>query len=188
MCFSDTVESLFSLISSSELLSKLDFKGKSVLLVAFYEELLFSLGSNISEMLEESIWDWDTTSVSGNSWNGKSGDGPGAGTDSEIEAGIIGIFLSANIPPICWYCCCTGGLYSFRSPLSSKKSASVCGNGAVWTQFILPGPVEEDWFCWLELSFGKLPDFLQHFLRWPLMPQPLHVTSLALYSSRCFLL
>ena len=55
MCFSDTVESPFSLISSSELLSKLDFKGKSVLLVAFLKELLLSLGSNISEMLEESI-------------------------------------------------------------------------------------------------------------------------------------
>ena len=55
VCFSDTVESLFSLISSVELLSKLDFKGKSVLLVAFLEELLVSLGSNISEMLEESI-------------------------------------------------------------------------------------------------------------------------------------
>ena len=55
MCFSDTVESLFSLISSSELLSKPDFKGKSVLLVAFLEELLFSLGSDVSEMLEESV-------------------------------------------------------------------------------------------------------------------------------------
>ena len=55
MCFSDTVESLFSLISLSELLSKPDFKGKSVLLVAFLEELLVSLRSNISEMLEESI-------------------------------------------------------------------------------------------------------------------------------------
>ena len=55
VCFSDMVESLFSLISSSELLSKLDFKGISVLLVAFLEELLFSLGSNVSEMLEESI-------------------------------------------------------------------------------------------------------------------------------------
>ena len=55
MCFSDMVESLFSLISSSELLSKLDFKGKSVLLVAFLEELLVSLRSNISEMLEKSI-------------------------------------------------------------------------------------------------------------------------------------
>ena len=55
MCFSDTVESLFSLISSVELLFKPDFKGKSVVLVAFLEELLFSLGSNISEMLEESI-------------------------------------------------------------------------------------------------------------------------------------
>ena len=55
VCFSDMVESLFSLISSSELLSKPNFKGKSVLLVAFLEELLFSLGSNVSEMLEESI-------------------------------------------------------------------------------------------------------------------------------------
>ena len=55
VCFSDMVESLFSLISSSELLSKPDFKGKSVLLVAFLEELLFSLGSNVSEMLEKSI-------------------------------------------------------------------------------------------------------------------------------------
>ena len=53
--FSDMVESLFSLISSSELLFKPDFKGKSVLLVAFLEELLVSLGSNVSEMLEESI-------------------------------------------------------------------------------------------------------------------------------------
>ena len=32
VCFSDMVESLFSLISSSELLLKPDFKGKSVLL------------------------------------------------------------------------------------------------------------------------------------------------------------
>ena len=51
----DMVRSLLSLISSSELLSKPDFKGKSVLLVAFLEELLHSLGSNVSEMLEESI-------------------------------------------------------------------------------------------------------------------------------------
>ena len=51
----DTVRSLFSLISSSELLFKLDCKGKSVLLVAFLEELLVSLGSDVSEMLEESI-------------------------------------------------------------------------------------------------------------------------------------
>ena len=55
VCFSDTVKSLLSLISSVELLFKLDFKGKSVLLVAFLEELLFSLGFNVSEMLEESI-------------------------------------------------------------------------------------------------------------------------------------
>ena len=55
VCFSDTVGSVFSLTSSCDLLSKPDFKGKSVLLVAFLEELLFSLGSNVSEMLEESI-------------------------------------------------------------------------------------------------------------------------------------
>ena len=55
MCFFDTVRSLFSLISSCDLLFKPDFKGKSVLLVAFLEELLFSLGSNVSEKLEESI-------------------------------------------------------------------------------------------------------------------------------------
>ena len=55
VCFSDTVESLFSLISSYELLLKPDFKGKSVLLVAFLEELLFFLGSNVSEMLEKSV-------------------------------------------------------------------------------------------------------------------------------------
>ena len=55
MCFSDTVGSLFSLISSCDLLSEPDFKGKSVLLVAFLKELLLSLRSNVSEMLEESI-------------------------------------------------------------------------------------------------------------------------------------
>ena len=55
ICFSDMVRSLFSLISSSELLFKPDFKGKSVLLVAFLEELLFSLRFNVSEMLEGSI-------------------------------------------------------------------------------------------------------------------------------------
>ena len=43
---------LFSLISSCDLLFKLDFKGKSVLLVAFLEELLVFLGSDVSEMLE----------------------------------------------------------------------------------------------------------------------------------------
>ena len=52
VCLSDTVRSLFSLISSCDLLFKLDFKGKSVLLVAFLEELLYSLGSDVSEMLE----------------------------------------------------------------------------------------------------------------------------------------
>ena len=55
VCLSDTVRSLFSLISSCDLLFKPDFKGKSVLLVAFLEELLVSLGSDVSEMLEESI-------------------------------------------------------------------------------------------------------------------------------------
>ena len=55
----DTVRSLFSLISSCDLLFKTDFqpdcKGKSVLLVAFLEELLVSLGSDVSGMLEISI-------------------------------------------------------------------------------------------------------------------------------------
>ena len=51
----DTVRSLFFLISSSGLLFKPDFKGKSVLLVAFLEELLVSLGSDVSEMLGISI-------------------------------------------------------------------------------------------------------------------------------------
>ena len=55
VCLSDTVRSLFSLISSCDLLFKPDCKGKSVLLVAFLEELLVSLGSDVSEMLEESI-------------------------------------------------------------------------------------------------------------------------------------
>ena len=55
VCLSDTVRSLFSLISSCELLLKLDFKGRSVLLVAFLEELLVSVGSDVSEMLEISI-------------------------------------------------------------------------------------------------------------------------------------
>ena len=55
----DTVRSLFSLISSCDLLAKTDFKpdckGKSVLLVALLEELLVSHGSDVSEMLEISI-------------------------------------------------------------------------------------------------------------------------------------
>ena len=59
VCFSDMVRSLFSFISSCDLLFKpdfkSDFKGKSVLLVAFLKELLFSLRSDVSEMLEESI-------------------------------------------------------------------------------------------------------------------------------------
>ena len=55
VCLSDMVRSLFSLISSCDLLFKPDFKDKSVLLVVFLEELLVSLGSNISEILEESI-------------------------------------------------------------------------------------------------------------------------------------
>ena len=51
----DMAGSPISLISSCDPLFEPDFKGKSVLLVAFLEELLVSLGSNISEMLEESI-------------------------------------------------------------------------------------------------------------------------------------
>ena len=44
-------EPLIFLNSSCVLLFKPDFKGKSVLLVAFLEESLHSLGSDISEML-----------------------------------------------------------------------------------------------------------------------------------------
>ena len=55
MCFSDMVKSLISLISSSEALFLHGFSGISVLLVAFLKELLVSLGSNVSEMLEISI-------------------------------------------------------------------------------------------------------------------------------------
>ena len=51
----DMVGSLVSLNSSCEALFCMDFKGVSVPLVAFLEELLFSLGSNISEMLEKSV-------------------------------------------------------------------------------------------------------------------------------------
>ena len=52
VCLSDTVRSLYSVISSCDLLAKPDCKGKSVLLVAFLKELLVSLGSDVSEMLE----------------------------------------------------------------------------------------------------------------------------------------
>ena len=55
VCLSDTVRSLYSVISSCDLLAKPDCKGKSVLLVALLEELLFSLVSDVSEMLEISI-------------------------------------------------------------------------------------------------------------------------------------
>ena len=55
VCLSDTVGSLFSLISLCVLLFRPDFKGKSVLLVAFLEELLHSLKTNVSEKLERSI-------------------------------------------------------------------------------------------------------------------------------------
>ena len=47
----DTAKPLISLNSSCVLLFKPDFKGKSVLLVAFLEESLHSLGSGVSEML-----------------------------------------------------------------------------------------------------------------------------------------
>ena len=51
----DVVRSLFSLNSSCVLLFKPDFKAESVLVVALLEELLVSLGSDASEMLEISI-------------------------------------------------------------------------------------------------------------------------------------
>ena len=55
VCSEDTSGSPISLISSCEVLFCTDFKGESVPLVAFLEELLFSLGSDVSEMLEESV-------------------------------------------------------------------------------------------------------------------------------------
>ena len=62
MCLSDTVRSLYSVISSCVLLFKpledqfcMDFSEKLVLVVALLEELLDSLGSDVSEMLEISI-------------------------------------------------------------------------------------------------------------------------------------
>ena len=51
----DMVRSLKSAISSCVLVFKPDFRVESVLLVALLEELLFSLGSGVSEMLEISI-------------------------------------------------------------------------------------------------------------------------------------
>ena len=50
--FAHMVKSLNSLISLSEVQISLLFRVKSVLGGAFFEELLFSLGSNVSEMLE----------------------------------------------------------------------------------------------------------------------------------------
>ena len=47
----DMAGPLISLNSLCVLLFKPDFKGKSVLLVAFLKELLHSLGSDVSEML-----------------------------------------------------------------------------------------------------------------------------------------
>ena len=55
VCFSDTIESLFSLISSVEEQFCTDFSEKSILGGAFLVELLHSLKANISEILEESI-------------------------------------------------------------------------------------------------------------------------------------
>ena len=51
VCLSDTVRSSCDLLFKSDF--KPDIKGKSVLLVAFLEELLLSLRSNVSEMLEK---------------------------------------------------------------------------------------------------------------------------------------
>ena len=48
VCLSDTVRSLYFVISSCDLLAKPDFKGKSVLLVAFLEEY-----SGVSTILQE---------------------------------------------------------------------------------------------------------------------------------------
>ena len=53
--FADMVKSLKTANSSSDVQISLLFRVKSVLGGASFEELLLSLGSNISEMLEESI-------------------------------------------------------------------------------------------------------------------------------------
>ena len=67
--------------------------------------------------------------MSGNSWNGKSGDGIRTGTGSETEVALSGVgtwtILSIFILSICG--CAVEGLYSFGYPFSSKKSVS---NGA----------------------------------------------------------
>ena len=55
VCFEDTAETSFSLNSSCEALFWLDFSAKPVSLKALLKELVFSLGSNMSERLEESI-------------------------------------------------------------------------------------------------------------------------------------
>ena len=55
VCFADTVKSLNSLISSCDAWISWLFRVKSALGGASFKELLFSRGSNVSEMLEKSI-------------------------------------------------------------------------------------------------------------------------------------
>ena len=55
VCFEETAETSVPLNSSWEEQFCTDFSDKSVSLVALLKELLFSLRSNVSEMLEESI-------------------------------------------------------------------------------------------------------------------------------------
>ena len=55
VCLSDMVRSLKNAISSSEEQFCTDFSEESVLVGAFFVELLHSLEADVSEMLEESI-------------------------------------------------------------------------------------------------------------------------------------
>ena len=55
VCFTDIAGSPIYLISSREALFCTNFSGESMSLKALLKELVFSLGSNVSEMLEESI-------------------------------------------------------------------------------------------------------------------------------------
>ena len=201
--FADMVKSLNSFISSCEPQFCVNFSGKSVLLEAFLEELLLSAGSNVSEMLEESIWDWFTTSMSGNSICEKSD----AGTEPVTEGVLFGCFgcsinwisspLSETRIALFWgtllrmfllpiWGAVGGRLQTFGRPLSSKNSASSWGTAVA--MFIMPEPVEEDWFCRIELSLGKLPSFFQHLLKWPIIWHSSHLAFLTLHWDSCFLL
>ena len=112
--FADTFKSLVSLISLSDAQISLLFRVKSVLGGASFEELLLSLSWNVPEMLEESIWDWFTISVSRNSICEKSEGGTEPGTEPKTEGALFGCFGCS----ISW----------ISSPLSEIRIASFLGN------------------------------------------------------------